>query len=215
MPRQHPVLVLRDFNTSVQQSLNLAAAARQWISPAQGPRHPKFTMAHQAMLMELAYLKSFLAWESFLEESFVLYLWGKKTPRRYAPKRYVIPTTREYAIALTLPEGRHYTDWDNPEVVLNRARRFFVNGEPYENVLRTHINLFQSLQVIRNAIVHRSTSSQARFEFLVRNELGAFPSSLSVGRFLGMAQPSSSPPVSFLEHYLTQILGSAQQIVPV
>jgi hypothetical protein len=138
MPHQRPDLVLRDLDESLKQSQSLVIAAHQWILPGMGPQRPRFTIAHQDMLIELAFLRSFLAWERFLEESFVLYLLGKKSPRRYSPRRFIQPPNREYAIQLTLPESRPYADWDNHESVLIRARRFFVNGEPYESVLKTH-----------------------------------------------------------------------------
>jgi hypothetical protein len=215
MPRQRPDLVLRDLDESLRQSQRLAIAAKQWMLPNQGPQRPRFTIAHQDMLIELAFLRSFLAWERFLEESFVLYMLGKKSPRHYSPRRFIEPPKREYAIQLTLPENRQYADWDNHEVVLIRAHRFFVDGQPYERVLKTQSYLFQELQTIRNATVHRSTSSHEKFQKLVRNKIGSFPPHLNVGRFLATTEPKSSPPASFFDYYLNHLLQSAYQIIPV
>ncbi len=214
MSRQSPALVLQDLDNNLKQSQSLILAAQQWTLPNLGPRRPRFSIAHRDMLIELAFLKSFLAWEKFLEESFVLYLLGKKSPRNYSPKRFIEPPNREYAIKLTLPENRLYADWDNHETVQIRAQRFFVNGEPYYRILTSNTYLFRELQTVRNAMVHRSTSSHEKFEKLVRDQLGALPPRLNVGKFLIITQPHSNPPVSFFDRYLTQITRSAHQIIP-
>jgi len=215
MPRQRPDLVLRDFDQGISQSQHLAAAAHVWILPTYGPSNPKFTTKHQNMLIELAFLKCFLAWERFLEESFILYLMGKKSPRRFAPKRFIEPPTREYAIQLVLPEGRQYANWDDPETVQSRAQRFFIKGGPYKSVLSANAYLFKELRVIRNAMVHHSSSSQGKFQGLVRQKIGALPLKMNVGTFLSTTQPNSNPPISFLDDYLNRMICAAKQIVPI
>lgn len=111
--------VASDLYGYLKQSRSLASAARQWLNPAFGPTKPKFSPTYRSTLIEVAFLRSFLAWESFLEESFLLYLLGKKPrKRRRPPKRYVTPRDREHALTLMLPEkGRDFVMWDNPDQV--------------------------------------------------------------------------------------------------
>jgi hypothetical protein len=215
MARHKPADVLGDFAKDVSRSRALADAAQRWIVRADGPRRPRFTVAYRDMLIELAFLHTFLAWETFLEESCVLYLLGRESPRRYVPRRFVSPPTRNQAILLTLPEsGRRYVDWDNPEFVRRRAQRFFAHGDPYERVLLAHAHMLSEIQIIRNAIVHRSTSSQERFHNLARQKLGYLPPTFRVGTLLRTTVPGSRIPLSFLDQYVAGLLKAAQAIVP-
>ncbi|MCG3119530.1 MAG: hypothetical protein ALAOOOJD_01957 [bacterium] len=215
MARNNPADVLKDFDKSILRSQGLAGAAQQWIVRANGPQKPRFTIAYRNMLVELAFLHLFLAWERFLEESFLLYMVGKKSPRKYAPQRFVTPPTRIHAYQLTLPEwGRSYAEWDNPEVVRQRAKRFFKKGDPYESTLSAHTHVLKEMRTIRNAIVHRSISSQDNFDKLVRNKLGYLPSNLRVGSFLITVVRSHVVPISYLDYYLKGLINAARDIIP-
>jgi len=215
MARHNPVDVLRDFDKNISRSQGLAGAAQQWLVRANGPKIPRFTIAYRDMLVELAFLHLFLAWERFLEESFLLYMLGKKSPRKYAPQRFVNPPTRFHAYRLTLPEwGRPYAEWDNPEAVRERAKRFFKKGDPYESALSAHTHVLKEIRTIRNAIVHRSISSQDNFDKLVRNKLGYLPSNLRVGAFLITVVRSHAVPISYLDYYLNGLINAARGIIP-
>ncbi|MCI0695839.1 hypothetical protein L0337_28035 [candidate division KSB1 bacterium] len=215
MARHNPADVLKDFDRAISRSQGLASAAQQWIVRANGPQKPRFTIAYRDMLTELAFLHIFLAWERFLEESFLLYMLGKKSPHKYAPQRFVTPPTRAHAFQLTLPErGRPYAEWDNAEVVRERAQRFFKKGDPYESVLSAHTHLLKEIQTIRNAIVHRSISSRDKFDTVVRNNLGYLPSKLPVGNFLIKQVRGQTVPISYLDSYINKLTNAARDIIP-
>lgn len=164
-------------------------------------------------IFELAFLRSYLAWEVFLEESFVLYLLGQTSPKGLTPHRYVIPRNREHALEFTLGESLR-ADWTAVDRVIARANRFFRNGEPYNTVLHPMTSRLNDIKTIRNAVVHASTDSQDKFKALVRRELRHYPPRLTRGGFLVTTIPNSSPPCSFLDHYLMQLLQAAENIVP-
>ena len=165
-------------------------------------------------MTEHAFLHSFLAWETFLEESFVLYLAGQNPPRGRAPHRYVFPPNLQMATEWVVPEGRDYATWTIATHVANRAQRFFRDGRPYTPVLRNNQNTFDELRILRNAIAHASVNVQIRFQKLVRNKLGTLPPRLTVGAFLWMIVPGTNPPISFMEYYLGKIDFAARQLVP-
>jgi hypothetical protein len=166
-------------------------------------------------MTEMAFLRAFLAWETFLEESFVLYLSGQKPPRGRPAHRYTYPPNVKLATDWLIPEGRRYADWTNALIVAGRAERFFRSGWPFAPVLHSHHNALDESRILRNAIAHTSVSAHQTFEQLARDKLGSFPSNLTVGAFLGMTVPKAIPPVSFLEKYLAMIELAARQIVPV
>jgi len=209
--------VLAALSKHLNQTERLAAYADRWSRAANFPRDvPKFTVRHRDMVTETAFLQAFLAWEVFLEESFVLYLLGKRPHSARGPRcLYTPPRTRELTERLVVPEGRRFADWSSVQSVARRAERFFEGGEPYCQVLRSQRGKLENIKAIRNAIAHASTHSWRRFQELVRDELATYPPNLTIGGFLAMTVPGSSPPESFLESYLSQIRFAAERIVPV
>lgn len=206
--------VLTDFSQSLNDCRSLAADAYQWSLPGAHRTRPYISARRRDSLIELAFLRAFLAWETFLEHSFILYLSGQKPPRGRAPHRYAFPPTQKLAMDWLIPEGRDYAQWTTAQHVSERAERFFQAGRPFTAVLRGNQNALDDARLIRNAIAHESSTARAKFEAVVRTKLGHLPSNFSVGGFLGMTVPASAPPMSFLEFYLIKIDFAARQIVP-
>ena len=166
-------------------------------------------------MTEMAFLHAFLAWEVFVEDSFVLYLSGQKPPRGRAPKRYAFPPNQKTAMEWVIPEGRKYARWAFADDVDEKAQRFFRAGRPFTPVFRSNQNMLDEVRIIRDAIAHKSASARNKFEKVARTGfLGTLPPNLTVGGFLGTTKPGSTPPVSFLEFYVAKIDFAAQQIVP-
>ena len=94
------------------------------------------------------------------------------------------------------------------------AKFFFRSGRPFSPALRTVKNVLEEAATIRNGIAHESTNAREKFEKLVRNKLGQLPGKLTVGGFLVMIVPKSSPPVSFLDYYFDRIEYAVNQIIP-
>ena len=206
--------VLNEFSRSLQDCRRLAADAYLWSLPRPHGTRPFITRKRLESMTELAFLRAFLGWEVFLEESFILYLRGQKPPRGRAPYRYTFPPDQRTATDWLIPEGRPYARWSVAADVSDRAERHFRAGGPYATVLRGNQNLLDEARTIRNAIAHESISVHEKFEKLVRTKPGTLPPNLTVGGFLGTAVPGSTPPVSFLEFYVQKIEFAAQQIVP-
>jgi hypothetical protein len=206
---------LLDLRKSIDGMEHLANAARQWVSVTMPRGVPGFTVAYIEIITEMAFLRCFGAWEAFLEESFLLYLQGKSAPSGKMPKSYVLRATRTVAEQIVLPDGKKYAGWANAQHVMDRAERFFKGGEPYSGALRSQQAKLQRIETIRNAVAHSSTYSLGNFKNLVRQELTTYPPNLTVGGFLAMTKPGSSPPISFLEYYCEVIRYIAGRIVPV
>ena len=165
-------------------------------------------------MTEMAFLRAFQAWEVFVEESFVLYLWGQMPPRGRGPKRYAFPPDQKTAAEWVIPEGRDYAQWTHAQYVRERAESFFKAGRPFAPVLSGNQHLLDDVRIIRNAIAHKSVGARERFEKVVRDKLGTVPPGMTVGGFLGTIAPGTAPPVSFLEFYVSRIDIAARQIVP-
>jgi hypothetical protein len=199
----------------------LIDAASDWHSLGHTLPRAGFSKHHFELVVQLAFLQAYLAWEQFLEEAFILYLLGKKSPSGFSPKRYASPPTREHALKMAAAEARH-TDWTAIDMIVKRANRCFGSGRPFVKSLRLRTNLLNDLKTLRNAAAHASTEARGNFESLVRREIGHLPANWQVGSFLAAtklnptAPIGSVPPVpiTFLEHYLKEIAAIAEEIVP-
>ena len=205
---------MAEFLRSLQECKRIAADAYLWSLPRAHGARPYIRRKRRDSMTELSFLRAFLAWEVFLEESFVLYLSGQKPPRGRAPYRYTFPPDQRTAMDWLVPEGRQYARWTTAAEVSARAERHFRGGGPYAHVLRGKQSVLDETRIIRNSIAHESMSARQKFETLVRKKLGTVSHNLTVGGFLGTNMPGSAPPVTFLESYINAIDFAARQIVP-
>ena len=206
--------VLTEFLNNLGDCRQLSAEAHHLAPPGLRGRQNVLTVQKwRDRMTEMAFLRAFLAWESFLEETFVLYLSGQSPPRGRTPKRNVVPLSQNIATTLIF-EGRGYAQWTSMSVVRERADRFFSHGRPFGPILAKNTNSLDEVNTIRNAIAHRSGSARERFETLVRTKIRTLPANLTVGGFLQTTEPGSSPPASFFEFYVAKIDLAAQLIVP-
>jgi hypothetical protein len=206
--------VLGDFLRSLQECRQLAVDAHAWSAPEAPGARPLISVSRRDSITEMAFLRAFLAWEVFIEESFILYLAGQTAPRGRAPRRYAFPPNLRAAREWVIPEGRPYARWTAAGEVSRRAERFFRLGHPFAAVLSANQSLLDETRTIRNAIAHKSTSAREKFEALAREKLGGvLPPKLTVGAFLETTAPGRTPPTSLLEHYIGRIDFAAQRIV--
>ncbi len=213
----HLETVLNALIRRLNESERLSAYGGRWVSHP-FTRPPRFTAKHRDYLAEIAFLKSFIAWELFLEESFVLYLLGKKAPLAARPHRKLVPSNRDVAEKLFIPDKGKYANWSVTDFIRERAEKCFLTGtEPYSSVLVAHNSTLKQIKSIRNAIAHASISTQESFKKIARDRLsvGVYPTGLTVGGFLSTTVPASHPPESFLESYLGTLRLAATSIVPV
>lgn len=214
MARRSLNTVRKNFIRNLNDSRRLAADAYLWSAPANGAGVPLISRQRLESLTELAFLRAFLAWEAFLEESFILYLAGANPPRGRPPRRFAFPPNQQTAMEWVVPEGSRYASWTNAALVIRRSERYFHTGNPFAPVLKSNQSVLEDARILRNAIAHDSISTRQKFETLVRRHLGALPPNTTVGRFLGMTIAGSAPPLSFLESLFSRIEFATGQIVP-
>lgn len=212
MPTRKLHVVLNEFDSRMRESRRLANDANRWSVRAGGGRRPVISPSRRDSIIELAFLRAFLAWEAFLEKSFIAYLCGDVPPRGRAPKRYYFPPN--YRMAMDwLAEGRDYAKWASPVVVAERATRHFARGYPFATVLESNQSALNDANTIRNSIAHESGSARTKFEKVVRQALGTLPAKSTPGAFLVTTVPRSAPPVSFLEFYVSKLEWCASHII--
>lgn len=213
MANRTPGTLLSYSIVEFESAIQLTARAGAWQNQLQYYHAARFKKEHFNQIVELAFMRSFLTWEGFLEEAFILYLLGKKSPNGYGPVRYANPMNRQHAIDLLASDALH-TDWTAPDRVVRRAMRFFKGGEPFVNVIRPQSNLLGNLKTIRNALSHTSDNAGDKFMAFVRNELTYFPKGMTPGVFLATLKPNYSPPKTYLQSYAENFRSMAESIIP-
>ena len=200
---------LVEFNSRLDKSLLLARDALGFREMRGGSLR-QLSRARINQINELAFLGMYLAWESFIEASFIRFMCGAVTRTRYSPKLYVAPTSLEHALSFFVVRPRDYVEWSSGQQVIERAEMVFKDGEPYKSAIRPSLTDLDHMQKIRNVIAHRSESAREKFEKSVRDMLGARPHGLTPGLFLSLPHASGRP---YVEHYKDVLSVVASRII--
>ena len=198
MARTRLDLVLYDLQRAISDSKNYVLKMEQLKQAG------SLTRREYEKNVAQAFLDCFMSWETFLSESFVLYLVWKKTPSGYGPQLLSRFTLKRLAYD-AIKGRRRFFPWNSPDEVIIAAEKFFVNGDPYKSILGATKVILKELIPIRNRIPHSSKESRAAFEKLARDKLSVLTTGLTPGSFLTMTVPHSNPPISFYEYYTESI----------
>jgi hypothetical protein len=209
MPKNKLKTALDIFVSEVNKAQNLIRSASVFYLKS---NKPKLTKSDFESIIELSYLKAYISWEKFLEESFTLFLIGETSNIKIKPVRYIIPKNRKHAIEFIL-QGRDFVDWSSPEEIRKRANLFLKNGMPFEKPIASITHQLTNMKTIRNAITHASVQSKEKFKSLVRGKISYYPHSLTVGGFLYRTMPNTKPPETFFDYYFSSLVDASNKIV--
>jgi hypothetical protein len=194
--------VLVNFQNGINSSTNL-------VSRIQNLGIPRIQLE---IIVEMAFLRIFVAWESFLEESFIRYAVGTASPSGYAPNALIHPQNIGHALELVLSR-RDYVTWNSASEVTGRSALYFEGGEPYRSALEPASMELDEMNTIRNRITHKSMHSKNQFNAFVRRKFGHGVRGMTPGRYL-LTSPLSPPPNTFLDYYIEVIKIASTMIVP-
>lgn len=195
-----------ELNTQINRSNNL-------VSKIRGLRLPYFEVK---IITELAFLRIFIAWECFLEDSFIKYLVGAPSlSGRNNPKSFVNPPNIEKAREILLGERkRGYIGWNSANTVIHRANIYFKGGEPYSSALTPFITEIDDINTIRNRIAHKSKKATQKFNEFIRREFGYGTRGMTPGRLLLTTNTFASRiTITYFDYYLRIIRTASQKIV--
>lgn len=153
------------FDKTTQQALNLIADVKTLTRPPPAPAgHPGLPQFQLNLIYELAFVRCVLAWEDFLHTAMCAYLTGAKGLSGTVAHPRAKVSTLTIAEELLVGE-REFLSWTDKKRVRERAVLWFENGEPFDTALKNFAT-YEELRRVRNRIVHRSASSQEKFNKL-------------------------------------------------
>jgi len=152
--------------------------------------------AAEDLVVEMAFMRMFLAWEDFLEESFVHYMTGAVPAHGRKPVPIVVYGEIEHARKVVYGNGRKYTDWCEPSRVIDRAKLHFKKGEPFASAVAGASVHLMRMRTIRNRIAHRSTWAHEQFKGLLSEFYGSAATITTPGRALLAPPPPAAMPAA-------------------
>ena len=190
-----------NFEVQVKESFNLIKAINNSKSGLK--------KQYKLTIVELAYLKIYLAWEQFLEETLLGYMMGGQSAKGYKVSSYVFPKNYSHALDI-INQGRDYSIW-TPDVVIRKANQFF-KRHPYVRILNPLIRYLNEMKCVRNAIAHSSKTSREKFKTLVRSRIGYASYKVTPGHFLAKSPSVAAP--TFFEYYTSFLINASKKIAP-
>jgi hypothetical protein len=213
MPKRMPPLEQR-FASAVDRALELPEAGeriRASSPPGSAPRQ-ELRPSRLEALYETAYLRIFLLWEDFLEQTFLRFMCGYHA--RTGPAILIRPAfsslgDAERAILL----GKDYVSWANPTRVSRRCRRHIAAGT-HETVINSNFSRLEAFNAVRNRIAHSSRFARLEFDRATMSLHGRRYPASSPGRFLRDTAVTSPAPQSWLHFVADELVRLAAQICP-
>ena len=216
MARQMPPLGTR-FAEAAANAAAIAQAGEVARAAAQPGTEPfrDLSPARLEALYEMAYLRTFIAWEDFLEQTFLRFLCGYETAT-YAPQliRAEGPYGTLAGAQTALYSGADYLLWHNPDKAIMRCRRWFVDGL-HTTVLSSQLSDVEALAKVRHRIAHDSTQVRRGMDAASMLLAGRRYPGASAGRFL-RDWKVDDPLVRErrLRVVTNQLIGLAKQLAP-
>jgi hypothetical protein len=202
------------FRQRISEALALAEAGDlAAAAPLSEPLRSAWHIARVELLYELAYLRIFVEWELFLEQTFLRYLWGYVSLAGHIyPSAVGGFCATLQAAETTILAGRAFALWHDPTRVIARARQF-LTGCPHESVIASHTARLIDLAAVRHRIAHGQKDAKQKFDTATINLAGRRYRAARPGRFLRDWDHSGTRPRRWLGALGLELGNLAQQIV--
>lgn len=156
----------------------------------------------------------FIAWESFLEESFLRYMCGFHC-KQSAPQ---VPNSGSHLSTLALARAalhgsQQYLLWHNPAKVVARSQSFFTQGA-HETVIASNQARIEHFARARHRVAHAQQDAHRKFDQATMSLVGRRYPASRVGRFLRDRDASQPLPSRWLQTIASELVALARQIVP-
>jgi hypothetical protein len=163
-------------------------------------------------VVESAFLRMFVAWESFLEKALASYMLGESSASGRAPTRYVFPQSDAHCGSILIGTQK-YVDWANPEIVRKLTGLYLDQGEPIAPVIASIQTELFDLKTVRNAAAHLAGTTVHALDALASRRLRRQCTGTRVTDFVMELDPASAPPATILDGYVRLLDVAAEQIV--
>jgi hypothetical protein len=204
-----------EFRSGVVRATSLAEAGEQARVMLSGfPRRVRpLYPARLELLYEMAFLRVFIEWETFLEQSFLRYLCGYQNVRGQQTMVHGNYYGTLVAAEVAILGSRQYLLWHNPSVVISRSQRFLRAGL-HEFVLASNQTRLDWFAAIRHRIAHAQPHARGAFDNATMGLNGKRYQGARPGRFLRDWNIYVTPRARWLETISNELVNLSRQITP-
>lgn len=199
------------FQQNVASALDIARAGDiAGATPLGSTVRQVWHVSRVELLYELAYLRMFNEWESFLEQTFIRYMCGyisHAAVSRLPAHEY----TNIAAATAAVLQGRAFKLWHDPNHVANRARGFF-SVSPHDLVISSHQSRLSDFAAVRHRIAHAQEDASRKFATATMRLAGVRYRANRPGRFLRDWDNSVTPARRWLDTIGGELKSLARQI---
>lgn len=211
MPRLLPHFD-HQFAHDVAAALNLISRIETLNAFSQGQAIDRLSIGNVELSYELAFLRIFLAWELFLEDSLLRLLCGY----RHSGGQEPLQPNRTYFRTLGDAErailgGQQYKLWHNPGHVISRAQTYLQNSR-YEIIIASAQARLAHFAAVRHRIAHAQSHAARQFDQATMSLAGRRYPASRPGRFLRDRIPLTQPPTRWIDAISSELVGLSRQI---
>lgn len=195
------------FAKEVEDAVKLAKSAETalvQVDSGSGLYHRQMHVTRIEYLYELAFLKMFISWEDFLEQSFLRYMCGHRSARfglatmkkgaSYCPD--IKTAANDMLAAISSPSRqKSYVLWGNTQMALDVAKAILVKSR-HQLVIAAAKTPLNHYGAIRNRIAHGQQDAKDKFEYAAFQLAKRRGFDYRAGRFLRGSFKSGSITVS-------------------
>jgi hypothetical protein len=190
MGKKTEVDTIRDrFTRRIDSAEKLVQSVRLLSAVKAAGRGKSLHVKHVYKVVELAFMDICAQWEDFLEGSVVRYLAGSTTKGGKAPALRLSKCANlkhAYQVLTGKPHfnpASEFLSWTSPSVVVDRAKVYFANGDPYATSVTKCKDELERAFRLRNRIAHSSAKCIKEFKVAANHYLS--PANVKQGYRVG------------------------------
>lgn len=163
-------------------------------------------------ICESAFLRIFIAWETFVENCFIDYLLNEQSILNNRPAKWANPINKDHANQIIIGTQK-YMDWSNPETVRKVSQIFFHLGYVFNTSLGAINNDLMDMKTIRNSAAHLSSTTSSKLDGLSSRILTIPCTNYTAYKLLFSVDPrTGAASQTVLDRYIQLLDLAAEQI---
>lgn len=198
---------LNKFQTDVAQCDSLISGAHRVDAAGVS----LFTPLDREQITIAAFLNFYVAWESYLEASFVAFMVGTPTTSGAVPGRYAMPPDVSAAQRMLIGINKYF-DYGNHDFLRKIAKIYFPNGYPFEPHISSISSDLADLKTMRNASAHLSSTTNASLEALAQRIFSRPCPGINLYVLLTSLDPRAGNGITVYLSYKAKVLTAAELI---
>ena len=169
----------------------------------------QYNEKHRAFIVDAAFLKFYISWETFLESIFISFLMGENTIIGTTVPKCITARDEHHAENILIGTNTYF-DWTNPESVRKLSKLFLEDENTIgNNVLAIQTELFD-LKTIRNAAAHITSTTQTKLDSVASKLLNHQQTNTTVSDLIVKNMPGTSHTI--FEYYQILLDSIAESI---